>query len=213
MTDRDTFAAAALTGVIANEGEGASLSATCAYSYRIADAMLAERAKQNTFPHGSGSGLINRNAESQSPASECGGSAPLDDTRRDTNREATGGRGHFVFSEGDEDALEYVVHEGRVAGPWDRGVLTSLLERLRRFNKASSDRPEPIGGDGSDRSKPIAAWQLVHENERLRDEVARLRNERVVRLPFEFGGSQYFTAVSEAMQRAGVRLEVEACTS
>jgi len=43
MTDRDTFAAAALTGIIANEGEGPSLSNTCGYAYRIADAMLRER--------------------------------------------------------------------------------------------------------------------------------------------------------------------------
>jgi hypothetical protein len=43
MTDRDTFAAAALTGIIANEGEGGNLSGTCAYAYRIADAMLRNR--------------------------------------------------------------------------------------------------------------------------------------------------------------------------
>jgi len=43
MTDRDTFAAAALTGLLANEGEGPSLSNTCGYAYRIADAMLRER--------------------------------------------------------------------------------------------------------------------------------------------------------------------------
>ncbi len=43
MTDRDTFAAAALTGIIANEGEGGNLPGTCAYAYRIADAMLRER--------------------------------------------------------------------------------------------------------------------------------------------------------------------------
>lgn len=41
---RDKFAAAALTGVLANEGEGASLSGTCQWAYRIADAMLRERA-------------------------------------------------------------------------------------------------------------------------------------------------------------------------
>jgi hypothetical protein len=45
MTDRDTFAAAALTGIIANEGDGPSLSNTCAYAYRIADAMLRERGR------------------------------------------------------------------------------------------------------------------------------------------------------------------------
>jgi hypothetical protein len=43
MEDRDHFAAAALTGLLANEGEGPSLSNTCAYAYRIADAMLRER--------------------------------------------------------------------------------------------------------------------------------------------------------------------------
>jgi hypothetical protein len=47
MTDRDTLAAAALTGLLANEGEGPSLSNTCAYAYRIADAMLRERERTN----------------------------------------------------------------------------------------------------------------------------------------------------------------------
>jgi hypothetical protein len=47
MTDRDYFAAAALAGIIANEGEGPSLSNTCAYAYRIADAMLRERERTN----------------------------------------------------------------------------------------------------------------------------------------------------------------------
>lgn len=44
MTDRDQFAAAALAGILANEGEGDSLSKTCQYAYRVADAMLRARA-------------------------------------------------------------------------------------------------------------------------------------------------------------------------
>jgi hypothetical protein len=50
MTDRDTFAAAALTGLLANEGEGPSLSNTCGYAYRIADAMLRERGGTEPMP-------------------------------------------------------------------------------------------------------------------------------------------------------------------
>jgi hypothetical protein len=77
MTDRDTFAAAALAGIIANEGEGWSLSNTCAYAYRIADAMLREQERTNhdavpaakaeepesSVPLGSGSALANTPAE------------------------------------------------------------------------------------------------------------------------------------------------------
>ena len=48
--------------------------------------------------------------ERQSPASDCGGGQPLDDTRPD-NGEATGGRGHFPFSRTDsqEQTCPYVV--------------------------------------------------------------------------------------------------------
>ena len=48
MTDRDHFAAAALTGLLANEGDGPVLSQQCEYAYRIADAMLRERERTAT---------------------------------------------------------------------------------------------------------------------------------------------------------------------
>jgi len=109
VTDRDTFAAAALTGIIANEGEGPSLSNTCAYAYRIADAILCERAKNNadsivpprdkvsgvtSSPVSSG-GSINRSAESQSPDAQRGEGEPLD-VPQDDNSGAAGGRGRHI---------------------------------------------------------------------------------------------------------------------
>jgi len=162
MTDRDHFAAAALTGLIANEGDGPSLSNTCAYAYRIADAMLRERAKNNadpivpsrdkvsgvTSPPVSSGETINRSAESQSPDAQCGGGEPLDDTRPDTNGEATGGRGHNIpdsrtrLSEAEIDALEYVLVDGRIASMDDYGVLRSLLARVRPEWEATP-KPEP----------------------------------------------------------------------
>jgi len=51
MTNRDYFAAAALAGIVANEGEGASLAATCEYAYRVADAMLRARARRTAIDH------------------------------------------------------------------------------------------------------------------------------------------------------------------
>lgn len=46
MNDRDHFAAAALAGLVA-QGDDPVLSQQCEYAYRIADAMLRERAKTN----------------------------------------------------------------------------------------------------------------------------------------------------------------------
>ena len=107
MTDRDHFAAAALTGLIANEGDAPSLSNTCAYAYRIADAMLRERTKHNAGPivpsRDTVSGVTSPpvssgSAESQSPDVSVGGGEPLDVPQPD-NGLATGGLGHFLTAE------------------------------------------------------------------------------------------------------------------
>jgi hypothetical protein len=45
MTDRDTFAAAALTGLLHGIPEGADIAACAADAYKIADAMLRERGR------------------------------------------------------------------------------------------------------------------------------------------------------------------------
>ncbi|NBW17096.1 MAG: hypothetical protein EBR82_54880 [Caulobacteraceae bacterium] len=153
---RDHFAAAALTGIMAHDGDASSLSNTCAYAYRIADAMLRERAKNNagpivpsrdtasdvTSPPVAAPAGINRNAASQSPDVSVGGGEPLDVPQADNSR-AAGGRGHnipdsrtrgrvgTILSEAEIDALEYVVVEGRIACVEDYGILRSLLVRVR----------------------------------------------------------------------------------
>jgi hypothetical protein len=118
MTDRDTLAAAALTGLLANEGEGPSLSNTCAYAYRIADAMLRERERTN---HDAAPA-----AKARTDSASCG--RGCDGTDKPVTLPAMG-TGNL--SEAEIDALEYVVEEGRIASMDDYGVLRSLLVRVR----------------------------------------------------------------------------------
>jgi hypothetical protein len=95
MTDRDHFAAAALTGLLAGSEHTREVDALdhTETAYYIADAMLRERERTEQSPSGSGSGGTSGSApERQSPASERGGGVPLDVTRPD-NGEAAGGRG------------------------------------------------------------------------------------------------------------------------
>ena len=150
MTDRDHFAAAALTGLIANEGDGPSLSNTCAYAYRIADAMLRERAKNNADSivpsRDKVSGVTSPpvssdSAESQSPDAQCGGGEPLDVTRPD-NGLATGGRGHFLTAEErraiangasslESEARRKWLGDSRLYMRQCAATLRNLLERLK----------------------------------------------------------------------------------
>jgi hypothetical protein len=127
MTDRDHFAAAALTGLLAAPTDkDRSWDYWSRFAYEAADAMLRERARSYeendeklgvsnmkhdasqivpsrttaggvTPPPGSSGGQINRSAERQSPASECGGGEPPDAPQAD-NALAAGGRGHFPDS-------------------------------------------------------------------------------------------------------------------
>ena len=120
MTDRDTFASAALTGMMARtHGKAEELAAA---AYRVADAMLRFGAVSGcetvpdqdsrtweTYPSkqtappcvetdglssGSRSGQINRSPERQSPDRERGESSLRDDTHPDTKGRATGGPEH-----------------------------------------------------------------------------------------------------------------------
>jgi len=108
MTDRDTFAAAALTGLLYHNHEPPKpVRWWTEQAYEYADAMLRERTQHNagpifpsrdtasgvTSPPFSSGGPINRSAESQSPDVNGGGGEPLDVSQPD-NGLAAGGRGH-----------------------------------------------------------------------------------------------------------------------
>ena len=81
MTDRDHFAAAALTGLLANEGDGPALSKTCEYAYRIADAMLRERERTSVGVAGMDPATDRKSAATHgacaSPCSQPFDSAPI----------------------------------------------------------------------------------------------------------------------------------------
>jgi hypothetical protein len=106
MTDRDTFAAAALTGLLAGSEHNRDLddSGHAELAYFIADAMLRERERRKEkdasfsystpSPPVASTGPINRQAASQSPDEQCGGGEPLD-VPQDDNSRAAGGRGQF----------------------------------------------------------------------------------------------------------------------
>jgi len=99
---RDTFAAAALTGLLANGDYNPS---TPVLAFRMADAMLRERANHSEKPNSS----TNHDA---APAAK----AESDEVRTDEaatshRRDGTGD----TPSEAEIDALEFVVVMGRVA--------------------------------------------------------------------------------------------------
>lgn len=80
-------------------------------------------------------------SESQSPASECGGGEPLDDTRPDTKGEATGGRGHFPDSRTENATLSdaeraAIAHAADLLiGSRHGATLRGLLERTQTVKK------------------------------------------------------------------------------
>lgn len=137
MTDRDYFAAAALTrgmGVLGYE----QIAKSC---YEMADAMLREREQTNldAVPE-----AIAR-TESASCGRGCGGTdkpvtLPAMGTG-DIPVSRTRGRVGTILSEAEIDALEYVVEEGRIASMDDYGILRSLLVRVRPEWEAAS-KPE-----------------------------------------------------------------------
>jgi len=118
MTDRDYFAAAALTrgmGVLGRE----QIAKSC---YEMADAMLREREQTNhdAVPEAIADG---QGRDSPDTPDHVGtGDIPVSRTR---------GRVGTILSEAEIDALEYVVEEGRIASMDDYGILRSWLIRLR----------------------------------------------------------------------------------
>jgi hypothetical protein len=137
MTDRDTFAAAALTGLLADDGDRTdhAMPSFTARAYEWADAMLRESERTNhdavpeakaspsesSVPRGNGGGCGGTDKPVTLPAMGTG----------DIPVSRTQGRVGTILSEAEIDALEYVVEEGRIASMDDYGILRSLLVRLR----------------------------------------------------------------------------------
>jgi hypothetical protein len=123
MTDRDTFAAAALTGLLADDGDRVdpAMPNFTARAYEWADAMLRERERT---PH-------DASPEAGRP------SVGAEEGRVRASAFSTGN----TPSEAEIDALEFVVEEGRIASMDDYGILRSLLVRVRPEWEAAS-QPE-----------------------------------------------------------------------
>lgn len=116
---RDTFAAAALTGLLASNPYDHAMTYVeyANESYRMADAMLHERGNHSEKPNSStdGRGCGGTDKPVTLPAM---GTGDIPDSR-------------MRISEAEVDALEYVVEEGRIASMDDYGLLRSLLVRVR----------------------------------------------------------------------------------
>jgi hypothetical protein len=118
---RDTFAAAALTGLLAAPTDkDRSMDYWARLAYEAADAMLRERERttHDAAPE----------ATASVPLGNRGGRGGTD---KPVTLTLTGGRVGTILSEAEIDALEYVVEEGRIASMDDYGVLRSLLIRVR----------------------------------------------------------------------------------
>jgi hypothetical protein len=118
MTDRDYFAAAALTrgmGVIGCD----QIAKAC---YEMADAMLRERERANHDAVPEAKAFPSESSVPLGNGGGCGG----------TDKPVTlPAMGTGDLSEAEIDALEYVVEEGRIASMDDYGILRSLLVRVR----------------------------------------------------------------------------------
>ncbi len=132
MTDRDTFAAAALTGLLAAPTDKDRSSEYWArFSYEIADAMLRERERtiHDAAPAATARTDADRDRTDKAAARPGEGTGDIPDSRT-------------RLSEAEIDALEYVVVEGRIASMNDYGILRSLLVKVRPEWEAAS-KPEP----------------------------------------------------------------------
>jgi len=129
---RDTFAAAALTGLLSHSiAPEQAMSQYIRIAAAYADAMLREREQTN---HDAVPEAIAR-TESASCGRGCGGTdkpvtLPAVGTG-DIPVSRTRGRVGTILAEAEIDALEYVVEEGRIASMDDYGILRSWLIRLR----------------------------------------------------------------------------------
>jgi len=133
---RDTFAAAALTGLLSRSiAPEQAMSQYVRIAAAYADAMLRERERTN---HDAVPDAIASPSESSVPLGNGGGCGRTDKPvtlpamgTGDIPVSRTRGRVGTILSEAEIDALEYVVEEGRIASMDDYGILRSLLVRVR----------------------------------------------------------------------------------
>ena len=195
---RDTFAAAALTGLLSNIPRY-QLGVIAGQAYEIADEMIAERSR-------TGKNV----AETVQEVSECterenDHDAAPDARARDADRVRTdkattrpgNGTGNTP-SKAEIDALEYVVEEGRTASIDDYGILRSWLIRLRpewesqSYEESNENRTNTTTHRGIDKR--------AYEG----DIVSRLRNWRGLHLAH--GGKLFDEAADEiASLREAIR--------
>lgn len=127
---RDTFAAAALTGLISHSiAPSKSVAAYSQLAGEYADAMIRER-EQHHIPDAGKmvENTTNHDAVPEARAYADGEPAPKRGGEAGLNpRDGTGN----TPSEAEIDALEFVVEEGRTASIDDYGILRSWLIRLR----------------------------------------------------------------------------------
>jgi hypothetical protein len=122
---RDTFAAAALTGLIASREWPIDSEEAAHYCYRVADAMLRERSRT-----GQDAAEVAKCTERENAAPEA---RARDADRHRTDKAVTrpgDGTGNTP-SKAEIDAIECVVEDGRIASMSVYGVMRSLLVRLR----------------------------------------------------------------------------------
>jgi uncharacterized protein YdaT len=188
---RDTFAAAALAGLLADDGDRTehAMPNFTARAYEWADAMLRERGQTNH------DAVPEACAQQSTREPERSLLAQSESVERGLPR--TGN----TPSEAEIDALEFVVEEGRTASVDDYGILRSWLIRLRpewesqsyeeidkkRMNTNTNRDATP--GEGSVQEEftdtvfktlveRISLTQsLLDENERLRRAIRRLADQ------------------------------------
>lgn len=147
MTDRDTFAAAALTGLLAAPTDKDRLSEYWArFSYEVADAMLAVRdlrsAKETSLD---AVPAAIAPADSHAPR----GAVDRESVGTDKAEPLTRDCGTGDISDAQIDALECVVEDGRIVGMSVYGHLRSLLVRLRPEWEDDTPRPPTTPPQGS----------------------------------------------------------------
>ena len=198
MTDRDIFAAAALTGLLADDGDRVdhAMPDFTARAYEWADAMLRERERTSPTPQPrtvvlSTGGVVyyhpTHDAVPEARATNDGGTP-----------KGAGGTGDTP-SDAEIDALEYVVEEGSIASMDDYGILRSWLIRLRpewesqsyaesnekrtntTMNRDATPSEGSVQGEGTETlgqrlvERLSITQGMLDDNEKLRAEIKRLR--------------------------------------
>lgn len=194
---RDTFAAAALTGLLTKDDAAKPESMApwwpewvCDAAYRWADAMLRARSR---------TGQVAADTPPQSRAGTNHDAVPEACVQQSESVERGLPRTGDTPSEAEIDALEFVVEEGRTASVDDYGILRSWLIRLRpewenqsyeesdekrtnaTMNRDATPAEGSVRGEGTETlgqrlvTHVSLSQSLLNDNEKLRAEIDQLR--------------------------------------